>query len=101
MIRISNKLALDMIVNGEDKGCGFVTIKMKDSEEKIPANYYTRIYEGDRYEIVEIEHETESEFYVIADNDIVTTSTSNELSDTLNGLKDTLKDIINTLKEVE
>ena len=92
MIKISKNLALEMIINGKDLGSTLGKLN-----NRTPVNIYKREYQKDIYEIVE--NEETNEFFVIENNDIVTTNENSEMYKTLDGLKDTLTDIVTLLKE--
>ena len=92
MIKITNKLAIEMIMNGKDLGNTLGKLN-----NGTPVNIYKREYQKDIYEIVEIE-ET-NEFFVIENNDMITINENSEMNRTLDGLKDTLTDIVTLLKE--
>lgn len=92
MIKITNKLAIEMIMNGKDLGNTFGKLN-----NETPVNIYKREYQKDIYEIVE--DEKTNEFFVIENNDIVTINENDEMNRTLGGLKNTLTDIVTLLKE--
>lgn len=92
MIKITNKLAIEMIMNGKDLGNTFGKLN-----NDTPVNIYKREYQKDIYEI--IENEETNEFFVIENNDIVTINENDEMKRTLGGLKNTLTDIVTLLKE--
>lgn len=92
MIKITNKLAIEMIINGKDLGSTFGKLN-----NETPVNIYKREYQKDIYEIVE--DEKTNEFFVIENNDIVTINENDEMNRTLGGLKNTLTDIVTLLKE--
>ena len=92
MIQITNKLAIEMIMNGKDLGNTFGKLN-----NETPVNIYKREYQKDIYEIVE--DEKTNEFFVIENNDIVTINENDEMNRTLGGLKNTLTDIVTLLKE--
>ena len=92
MIKISKNLALEMIINGKNLGSTLGKLN-----NRTPVNIYKREYQKDIYEIVK--NEETNEFFVIENNDIVTTNENSEMNKTLDGLKDTLTDIVTLLKE--
>lgn len=92
MIKITNKLAIEMIMNGKDLGNTFGKLN-----NDIPVNIYKREYQKDIYEI--IENEETNEFFVIENNDMITIDENSEMNKALDGLKDTLTDIVTLLKE--
>lgn len=92
MIKITNKSAIEMIMNGKDLGNTFGKLN-----NETPVNIYKREYQKDIYEIVE--DEKTNEFFVIENNDIVTINENDEMNRTLGGLKNTLTDIVTLLKE--
>lgn len=92
MIKITNKLAIEMIMNGKDLGNTFGKLN-----NETPVNIYKREYQKDIYEIVE--DEKTNEFFVIENNDIVTINENDEMNRTLGGLKNILTDIVTLLKE--
>ena len=92
MIKITNKLAIEMIMNGKDLGNTFGKLN-----NETPVNIYKREYQKDIYEIVE--DEKTNEFFVIENNDIVTINENDKMNRTLGGLKNTLTDIVTLLKE--
>lgn len=92
MIKITNKLAIEIIMNGKDLGNTFGKLN-----NETPVNIYKREYQKDIYEIVE--DEKTNEFFVIENNDIVTINENDEMNRTLGGLKNTLTDIVTLLKE--
>ena len=92
MIKITNKLAIEMIMNGKDLGNTFGKLN-----NDTPVNIYKREYQKDIYEI--IENEETNEFFVIENNDMITIDENSEMNKALDGLKDTLTDIVTLLKE--
>lgn len=98
MIKVSKKLFIELIMNGQDKGAGFGKITLKDGN-KVPVNFYDRYYEDTLFHLIEIE-ETE-EYYALEPSDKVITDSqeAKEWEDTMTGLKDTLKDVVDLLKE--
>ena len=92
MIKISKNLALEMIINGKDLGSTLGKLN-----NRTPVNIYKREYQKDIYEIVE--NEETNEFFVIENNDIVTTNENSGMNKTLGDLKDILTDIVTLLKE--
>lgn len=98
MIKVSKKLFIELIMNGENKGAGFGKIALKDGTI-VPVNFYDRYYKDTLFHLIEIE-ELE-EYYALEPSDKVITDSeeAKEWEDTMTGLKDTLKDIVNLLKE--
>lgn len=92
MIKITNKLAIEMIMNGKDLGNTFGKLN-----NETPVNIYKREYQKDIYEIVE--NEETDEFFVIENSDMITIDENSEMNKALDGLKDTLTDIVTLLKE--
>lgn len=92
MIKITNKLAIEMIMNGKDLGNTFGKLN-----NDTPVNIYKREYQKDIYEI--IENEETNEFFVIENNDMITIDENSEMNKALDDLKDTLTDIVTLLKE--
>ena len=92
MIKITNKLAIEMIMNGKDLGNTFGKLN-----NDTPVNIYKREYQKDIYEIVE--NEETNEFFVIENNDMITIDENSEMNKALDDLKDTLTDIVTLLKE--
>ena len=99
MIKVSNKLALEIIMNGENRGAGLGKIKMQDGKE-VPVNFYDRYYDNTLFHLIEIE-ETD-EFYALQNSDqVITDSPEAKLVDeAFKGLHESLDDIISILKEI-
>lgn len=92
MIRISERLAQYMIINGQDRGfsLGYV-----NGDKSIKYNLYVRLVDGDNYVIAE--NEKLNEYSVLEPIDNFEKDT--EYAETMSGLKDTLNDLLKILKD--
>ena len=100
MIKISKKLFIELIMNGEDKGAGFGKIVLKDGKA-VPVNFYDRSYKDTLFHLIEIE-ETD-EFYALEESDKVITDSkeAKDWDNTMTGLKNTLTDVVDILKSIK
>lgn len=100
MIKVSKKLAIELIMNGENRGAGFGKITLKDGN-KVPVNFYDRYYEDTLFHLIEIE-ETD-EFYALELSDKIETNSeeAQEFNKTMDGLKGALSDVVDILKDIK
>lgn len=100
MIKVSNKLATTLILEGENRGSGFGKVIMKDGN-KVNVNFYDRYFEDTLFHLIEVE-ETD-EFYALEPSDKVITDSEDakEFNQTLDGLKNSLEDVISILKDLK
>ena len=100
MIKVSNKLATTLILEGENRGSGFGKVIMKDGN-KVNVNFYDRYFEDTLFHLIEVE-ETD-EFYALEPCDKVITDSeeAKEFNQTLDGLKNSLEDVISILKDLK
>lgn len=92
MIKISNKLAQYMIVEGQDKGfsLGYV-----NGDKSIKYTLYVRVVDGDEYIIAE--NGKLDEYAVLEPIDTFEKDT--EYAEIMSGLKDTLNDLLKLLQD--